>query len=90
MPPSNPTSIPTKPMIEQNTDGVMQLMARDVVKYLSPEYGFVIIVFPFNGKHASSYISNTKRTDMIRALRVQADMLEQKKVIITPEETVKQ
>ena len=87
MPPIEPVS---NPLIEQSTDHVMRLMAGDVSKYLSASYGFMIMVFPFDGRHACSYISNTNRGDMIRALREQANVLERKDSIVTPAEAVKQ
>lgn len=72
----------TTPPIEQNTDQVMKLMAQGVAKFLSPEYGFMIMVFPFDGRHASSYISNANRQGMVKVLRAQADALERKKDIV--------
>jgi hypothetical protein len=58
----------------------------DVVRDRLPdELGFAVLVFEFGGGPAS-YISNASRADMIAALREQADLLEQRRDFITPEE----
>lgn len=63
----------------------MQQMADKVKSMLPNDFGFTILVFPFNEPGVSNYISNANREDMIKALRETADRLEQKQDFKTPE-----
>ena len=63
----------------------MQEMAKSVAKFLPKEFGFTILVFPFNNAGVSNYISNANRADMIKSLRETADRLEKRQDFETPE-----
>ena len=41
----------------------MQHMAEKVSKMLPGDFGFAILVFPFNSPGTSNYISNAQRSD---------------------------
>ena len=65
------------PLIEQDTDGTMRLIADVIKEKVGDKYGFAVLVFPFGDKvRAAHYISNSRREDMIKALREKADVLE--------------
>jgi hypothetical protein len=66
----------------------MQEMAEKVGKMLPQDFGFAIIVFPFNNPGISNYISNANRSDMIKALRETADRLEKRQDFETPDNNI--
>lgn len=67
----------TTPLIEKNTDGAMRLIADYIKTKVGERYGFAVLVFPFGDEQrAAHYISNSRREDMIKALREKADVLE--------------
>ena len=66
----------------------MQEMAKSVLKMLPKNFGFTLLVFPFSQPGVSNYISNANRSDMIKALRKAADMLENKEDFETPENNI--
>lgn len=74
-----------KPNIEIDFDGTMRRMGDNVSEEIGDKYGFMILVFPFNGVEGSAahYISNANRSDMIAVLREKADILEAKGDICT-------
>jgi len=58
----------------------------DVVRDRLPdELGFAVLVFEFGGG-PSGYISNASRQTTVSALRELADVIEQRRDFITPEE----
>lgn len=67
---------------------VMQKMAKEAAKMLPKDFGFTILVFPFNNPGVSNYISNANRSDMIKAMREAADRLEKKQDFDTPENNI--
>jgi len=69
----------TKAKIDLDTDGAMREMAGFVDQYTGDDYGFMILVFPFenNPDRTAHYISNCDRESMIKALREKANVLEQ-------------
>lgn len=66
----------------------MQKMAKAVEKFLPKEFGFTLLVFPFNTPGTSNYISNANRADMIKAMRESADRLEKKQDFETPKNNI--
>ncbi len=66
----------------------MKKMASRVNKLLPKDFGYTILVFPFNNLGVSNYISNANRSDMIKVLRETADRLEQKEDFETPENNI--
>ena len=66
----------------------MKKMGDYVEKMLPKDFGFSIIVFPFNNAGISNYISNAERSTMITALRETADRLEKKQDFETPENNI--
>jgi len=74
-----------KPNIEIDFAGTMRRMGDNVSEEIGNKYGFMILVFPFNGGSGSAahYISNANREDMIKVLREKADVLEAKGDICT-------
>ena len=66
-----------KALIEIDTDMSLRSIAENIEIH-APGYGFMVMVFPFGGnERVAHYISNANRSDMIRALRETADVLEQ-------------
>ena len=66
-------------LLEQDTYRAMQLIAGNVEKAVGDGYGFMVMVFPFDGDNrVANYISNARSEDMIKALREQACVLEAK------------
>ncbi len=68
--------------LELRTDATMRDIAAFIREQTGPDYGFAVVVFPFAVDETvmpqvGHYISNAKRVDMIKALREQADVLEQ-------------
>jgi len=59
-----------------DTDLVMRRLGDIVSQVVGPEYGFMIMVFPFGKPGVSNYVSNAKREEMIKGLREKADVLE--------------
>lgn len=66
----------------------MQEMAKRVSCLLPKDFGFAILVFPFQYPGIANYISNANREDMIIALRECADRLENKEDFKTPENNI--
>lgn len=66
----------------------MKKMAESVEKMLPKDFGFTILVFPFNNPGVSNYISNANRNDMIKAMREAADRLESKQDFETPQNNI--
>jgi len=66
----------------------MQEMAKKVKSMLPKDFGFTILVFPFNEPGVSNYISNANRVDMIKSLREAADRLEHNQDFKTPENNI--
>jgi len=66
----------------------MQEMANRVKSMLPEDFGFAIIVFPFNDLGISNYISNANRSDMIKTLRETADRIEKNQTFETPENNI--
>ena len=65
--------------IEIDTDECMRDIAKNIETKTGGKYGFAVLVFPFgNDERTAHYISNSKREDMIKALREKADVLEQR------------
>ena len=65
------------PLIETNTERTMRDIAKDIKRKVGQNYGFMVLVFPFSdGIKTANYISNCSRSDMIKALREKADVLE--------------
>ncbi len=63
--------------IEKDTNETLNELARMVTEKSGPNYGFVIIIFPFDkDRPVAHYISNAARDDMVAALREKADILE--------------
>ncbi len=69
-----------KSMLETDTDATISALAETISLSIGEEYGFGLIIFPFNNNGGvSTYISNGHRKDMAIALRAQADLLEKDK-----------
>ncbi len=66
----------------------MRNMGDAVKKFLPEDFGFALIVFPFDTPGTSNYVSNAERTSMITALRETADRLEKKQVFPTPKDNI--
>ncbi len=66
----------------------MNKMADKVKAMIPKEFGFTILVFPFNNPGTANYVSNAQRPDMIKALRETADRLEKKEDFTTPENNI--
>lgn len=66
----------------------MKKMADKVKKMLPKDFGFTILVFPFNNPGISNYISNANRKDMIKAMREVADRLESKQDFETSQNNI--
>ncbi len=66
----------------------MQKMAEKVKAMLPKDFGFAILVFPLCNPGISNYISNSRREDMIKALRETADRLENKEDFKIPENNI--
>lgn len=66
----------------------MQQMAEKIAQMLPKDFGFSIIVFPFNQPGVSNFISNVNRSDMIKALRETADRLEKRQDFETPDNNI--
>lgn len=66
----------------------MGKMAESVQKMLPKDFGFMILVFPFDNPGVSNYISNAQREDMVKALREAANRLENKEDFETPENNI--
>ncbi len=70
---SNEVNIMT---VDTDTEEAMREIAR-FIENVAPGYGFSVLVFPFGDDFpVSHYISNSRREDMIKALREKADVLE--------------
>ncbi len=60
-----------------NVDALMmRLLGADIDKRLKKKFGFCLVVFEWGGTGPANYISNSKRSDMIRSMRETADRLE--------------
>lgn len=55
---------------------------------LPKDFGFAIIVFPFEKPGISNYISNAERPSMIKALRETADRIEKNQTFETPDNNI--
>jgi len=69
----------TKSTEQYNAEKVLRGLAKVVdggLKNFAPGFGFSLIVFKFNEPGISNYISNAKRTDMIKALKETVERLE--------------
>lgn len=66
----------------------MKKMGDNIQKMLPKDFGYAVIVFPFNTPGISNYISNAERSTMIEALRETADRLEKNQTFKTPENNI--
>nr|WP_321357201.1 hypothetical protein [uncultured Draconibacterium sp.] len=66
----------------------MQQMGERVKALLPSDFGYAILVFPFNNPGVSNYISNARREDMVKMLRETADRLDNREDFKTPENNI--
>lgn len=54
----------------KDTKDIMQDIAKDVAKRLPEDFGFFVLVFPFNNADGrANYVSNGKREDVIKSMK---------------------
>lgn len=63
-------------------------MGEGIQKMLPKDFGYTLLVFPFNRPGVSNYISNAERSTMIDALRETADRLERNRDFKTPKDNI--
>jgi hypothetical protein len=67
----------------------MQKMGERIQNMLPKDYGFMLLVFPYNNANGeANYISSANREDMINHLRNTANVLESEEDYETPENNI--
>lgn len=64
---------------------LMREIGQIIEMMLPKDFGFCLMVFPFNRPGISNYISNAERATMIEALKEKIKVLESKSDFPTPE-----
>ena len=63
-------------VVRADLQGLAELISRE---HLPPDWGFCILMFEFGDEGENTqWVSNASREDMVKALREQADRLEQR------------
>lgn len=70
-----PIAAPAAPSTSEQIEGAAAALGATIAEGLSPDVGFVLMLFGFNSSF-TSYFSNAQRPDAVRALRELADRLE--------------
>ena len=66
---------------QQKTEQLLDYLGRviqDTINKFFPGWGFVLVIFKFNEKGVSSYVTSAEHETMIKALREMVKALEEK------------